>query len=76
MPQVLVRDVDPQTLEQLKDRARRHGRSLQAEVKLILEQAARVNLADFRDTAARLREQFADHQRTDSTDLVREDRER
>ncbi len=36
MAQILVRDVGQETLEQLKARARQHGRSLQGEVKVIL----------------------------------------
>lgn len=39
MPQILVRDLDAEVIEQLKERARRHGRSLQKEAKAILEQA-------------------------------------
>ncbi len=40
MPQVLVRDLDAAVVERLKQRARRHGRSLQKEAKAILEAAA------------------------------------
>ena len=41
MSEVLVRNLDEAVVEQLKARARGSGRSLQAELKLILEQAAR-----------------------------------
>ncbi len=37
MPQLLVRDLDTGTVERLKQRAQRHGRSLQGEVKAILQ---------------------------------------
>ena len=37
---MLVRDLDPEVVERLKARARVHGRSLQKEVKVILEEAA------------------------------------
>ena len=40
MPDVLVRDLSDRALELLKDQARSRGRSLQAELKHILEQAA------------------------------------
>ena len=40
MPNVLVRDVEPSILEKLKSRAARSGRSLQAEVQIILKDAA------------------------------------
>ena len=42
VPDILVRDVDKATLERLKRRAKRHGRSLQSEAKRLLEQAAGV----------------------------------
>ena len=38
MAQILVRDIDPEVLEQLKQRAKRNNRSLSAEVKTIIEQ--------------------------------------
>ena len=41
MAQILVRDLDKEVLETLKERARRDGRSLQSGVKSILEQAVR-----------------------------------
>ena len=41
MSEVLVRNLEEAVVEQLKVRARGNGRSLQAELKLILEQAAR-----------------------------------
>jgi hypothetical protein len=40
MSQLLVRDLDPKTIDRLKNRARQRGRSLQREVKMILEAAA------------------------------------
>ena len=40
MAQVLVRDLDPAIVEKLKARAADHGRSLQAELKAILEAQA------------------------------------
>lgn len=41
MAQVLVRNLDEKTVAQLKKRAAGNGRSLQAELKLLLEQAVR-----------------------------------
>lgn len=40
MPDVLIRGLDEQTLKRLKARAKRHGRSVQQEARLLLEQAA------------------------------------
>ena len=54
MAQVLVRDLDPAVVETLKARAADHGRSLQAELKSILEtQARQVSRAEARALAAR-----------------------
>jgi len=79
MPQVLVRDLDKETVKSLKARARRHHRSLQAEVKLLLEErAAEPELGD--QAAAglvrELRRLFAGRKFPDSTKLIREDRDR
>lgn len=40
MPQLTVRGLDQVTIDQLKARAKQHGRSLEAELRLILQQAA------------------------------------
>ena len=45
MAAVHIRDVPDETLEALKRRARRHQRSLQGELRLILTSAAQVELA-------------------------------
>jgi plasmid stability protein len=77
MPNVLVRDIDDNDLELLKRRAAASGRSLQGELKRILELAAR---ASDEDAARALAEQvsaaLAGRPHPDSTMLVRKDRER
>jgi plasmid stability protein len=40
MSQILVRNLSPETVERLKERARDHKRSLEAEVRSILDAAA------------------------------------
>jgi plasmid stability protein len=40
VPSILVQGLDPRTVERLKERARVNGRSLQQEIKQILERAA------------------------------------
>ncbi len=74
MPQILIRNIDESTLERLKTRAAQNGRSLQAEVKMILDQAAYVDLQTARLTAARIREKLKGRSTTDSVDLLREER--
>ena len=79
MAQVLIRDLDPEVLETLKERARRNHRSLQGELKAILEVAARGTAAssveEFLAQARLIRERTAATYQTDSAALVREDRE-
>ena len=75
MSQVLVRDLDPDVVQRLKERARLNGRSLQAELKSILEQASRSN-ADIRILAERFARRLAKRRHTDSALLVAEDRRR
>ena len=76
MSQVLVRDLDEAVVTRLKERARRNGRSLQAELKQILEQAAGQDAVDFRSELERVRARFAGRTFTDSAELIREDRDR
>ena len=54
MAQILVRDLDPDTVARLKLRAGAHRRSLQSEVRVILEEAARETKTPDEKEAARL----------------------
>jgi plasmid stability protein len=81
MSEVLVRNLDEIIVERLKARARRSGRSLQGELKLILEQAAgpapsRLSRADYRALADRVRAELGDRPQSDSAALLAEDRAR
>jgi plasmid stability protein len=77
MAQVLVRQLDDKVVDRLKKRAKEHGRSLQSEVKTILEEAvpdyerAWKRIDVFRAKLKRSGRKFGD-----STDLIREDRDR
>jgi len=74
MAQILIRNLDETTIERLKLRATQSGRSLQAEVKMILDQAAHVDLQAARLTAARIRDKLKGRSASDSVDLLREER--
>jgi plasmid stability protein len=77
MAQVLVRNLDETVVESLKTIASQHHRSLEAEVRAILEQTARqARMDEFRRRAADIRARFGDRVFSDSTELIREDRER
>ena len=74
MGQILIRGLDDQVVKRLKARAGKNGRSLQSEVRVILEQAARVDMEAVLNLAADIRKGFKGRKLTDSADLTREDR--
>ncbi|HMS82927.1 MAG TPA: hypothetical protein PKD12_04695 [Nitrospira sp.] len=78
MPQLLVRNLTDNVVVRLKKRAKTLGRSLQAEVKAILEEAAKNVPEDFWKEADRIREQLkrSDWKFSDSAALTRKDRDR
>jgi plasmid stability protein len=81
MSEVRVRNLDEGVVEQLKARARGSGRSLQAELKLILEQASRLaparpSRAEYRALADQIRAALGDRPQADSAALLAEDRAR
>ena len=76
MPQVLVRSLELPILNRLKARARRHGRSLQAELKAILEAASEGDLLDARLVADRVRRALDGTRGSDSGAMQEEDRRR
>ncbi len=77
MAQVLVRQLDGKVVDRLKKRAKEHGRSLQSEVKMILEEA----VPDYESAWKRI-ERFQKRLKqsgrkfSDSAVLIREDRDR
>lgn len=74
MPDVLVRGLDRQTVARLKARAKRNGRSLQSEARLLLEQAAGAeNLSDVFD---QLNRRFKGRRFGSAASLIRADRQR
>jgi len=76
MAQVLVRDLDEELVDRLKERAKDHGRSLQGEVKAILEGAAKYSMEEARVVAQQWQKKLAGRIHGNSADLIREDRDR
>ena len=76
MAQILVRDLDREMLQRLKERARQHGRSLQGEVKVILVEATDLSVTEARAVSERWRKRFSARALSDSAVLIREDRTR
>ena len=76
MARVLIRDLDERTVERLKARALRNGRSLQAELQLIVERAAAMDIVESQNVAARIRRKLSDRKHSDSASLLADDRRR
>ena len=77
MAQVLVRQLNDKVVDRLKKRAKEHGRSLQSEVKTILEDAVPdYDRAWKRIDSLRLRLKRSNRKFSNSADLIREDRDR
>lgn len=76
MAQLLVRDIPRDIVEALKARAAAHGRSAEAEHRLILEEALRAGRRNFRERAASLRKATAGRLKGESADLIRADRDK
>jgi hypothetical protein len=76
MAQVLVRDISRAVVSRLKKRARKNGRSLQAELKLTLERNVEVSQEEASRLAARMRRTLAGRPHSDSARLVARDRRR
>lgn len=76
MPQVLIRGLSTETIDRLKARAQAKGRSLQAELREVLERSAESDWEAADAALARAEAAVGGHVFTDSTLLIREDRNR
>jgi plasmid stability protein len=77
MPNILIRDVPEETLKQIKMMAKQHNRSLQQELKHILENLPGLR-PDIYKKASAIRKKLKRKRInfTDSAELLREDRSR
>jgi plasmid stability protein len=79
MAQILVRNLDERVVRRLKERAKSQGRSLQAQVKSIIEEAAaspQVDIKAARKLCTKLRRRFKGRRFPDAAKLIRKDRDR
>ncbi len=77
MPDVLVRGIDEEVIEKIKDKAKLHNRSLQAELMTIITRASQQpNPLTERELIRKIRAANTKVNRSDSADLLREDRNR
>ena len=78
MPNILVRDISDAALDKLKNAAKRRNRSLQQDLKELIEHRALYVSTDLVSQAAAIRERLKKKGRRycDSAKLIREDRKR
>jgi len=78
MPDVLIRNIDEKTLDNLKKIAERNKRSLQVELKSILEVHAKADIEETVDRVKEILEEYRAEGRyfSDSVDDIREIRNR
>ncbi len=76
MANVLLRDVPEEVLNRLKDMAKAHNRSLQQELRVVLESTAGQTLPSVFQKASELRKQLRKKgiRFSDSAKLIRKDR--
>lgn len=76
MSNIFVRDLDGRVISKLKAIAKRHGRSLQGEIKTILTEAVSFLSSEAVSVSARWRKSLTNRKLSDSSSLIREDRNR
>lgn len=76
MAQVVIRNIDDEAMRRLKSRAARKGVSLERELRTILTEAVRADRAEFAERVAAFRRKLAGRRHSDSTALIRKDRDR
>ena len=76
MPQLLVRHLDEDTIKRLKALAKQHGRSLQGQVKLVLEEAATLPVGEVSTLLEKWQRRLTRRRFSDSARVIRKDRNR
>lgn len=74
MTDFLIRDIEPYVLEHLRRRAKQNRRSLQAEIKSAISKSVKLNKEESLALMRKLRAELP-YSETDSTQLIREDRD-
>ncbi len=75
MSQVIVRNLDQQTVSALKSRAAAHGRSLEQELRLVLATAAKPSRQEVLEIADAIRSLGTNPVSSDLDALIREERD-
>ena len=76
MAELLIRDLEPGIIKRLKQRAKQHHRSLQGELKSIVEAAVKMSMEEAIKASNAWHKRLSGHSFSDSAKLLREDRDR
>ena len=76
MAELLIRNLSPKTVTRLKKSAKQHGRSLQAHLKLLLEEATPFTMVEAAAATRSWHQRLKGRNFEDSATLLREDRSR
>ena len=77
MSDILVRNVDDDLLQGLKERAKNNGRSLQKELKLLFQSfVEEADVLSSNETSEKIRNALRNRKHSDSAELLRKDRNR
>ena len=76
MPHGLRLQIDDQTEKLLRERARRDGVTIEEEARRLLDRALQPDWGSFWEKAERVQQSLAGRSFPNSSDLIREDRER
>jgi plasmid stability protein len=72
MAQVLVRDLPDAVVERLKAKATANGRSLEAHLRVVLEEASSLDRAELAALARAIADRSRGRPQTDAADIIRE----
>jgi len=76
MSQLLIRNLEPTVIKRLKLRAKQHHRSLQAELKAIVESATKMSMEEAKQVCNTWQKRLVGNSFSDSAELLREERNR
>jgi plasmid stability protein len=76
MAKLIARNIDEETVRRLKLQAAQHSRSAEAEHRAILQQILGTEQSAFWEKAEKFRAATRDRKPTDSTTLIRQERDR
>lgn len=76
MAELLLRDVAPELVSALRERAEHHGRTIESEARAVLEESLGLSKSRALVAARRIRSSFAGRRLSNSAELLREDRDR